>query len=103
MQLYERVDLICEVESNPAPSYRWKLNSTRIYDYQNLTIYSMNYDSYGTYTCEASLKDFPVAIVSTKLVRPGAPIIEAESKQFAYYGSDSAIEVLIEAEPKADV
>jgi hypothetical protein len=95
--------LTCEVDSNPAASIFWKLNGTLIYTYPNITIDSMHYDSYGTYTCEASLKDFPVVSSSVKVIPPGPPIIETDGTQYAYIGYEATIEVVTETEPKVEV
>lgn len=63
----------------------------------------MHHENYGTYTCEARLKNFPVVSTSIKIVKPGPPIIEAVYTQFGSSGSDAIIEALTEAEPQANV
>jgi hypothetical protein len=71
VKLNDELLLNCEVESNPSSNIIWTLNGDMIYSYPTLRITSMKYENYGTYTCTASLKDFPKVSSSIKIVLPG--------------------------------
>ena len=71
VSLKETLHLICEVNSNPVAFVSWKLNGSLIYSFPNYTITSMSHENYGTYTCEAALKDFPTISSSIKVIPPG--------------------------------
>jgi hypothetical protein len=60
-------------------------------------------DNYGTYTCEASLKNYPKVSTSVKIVKPGPPVILAISKQYGNHGYETRMEVFTENEPMANV
>jgi hypothetical protein len=71
VKLNDALTLVCDVDSNPAASIQWTLNETNIYSYPTLTINSMQPESYGTYKCIASLRDFPKISSSVIVVPPG--------------------------------
>ena len=85
----------------------------------------MRKENFGTYTCNASLKDFPTVSSSTTVVPPGnflflfsfiylfenikiwtlgAPIIiQSTSPQYLKYGEKGGIECVIQQQPKQEV
>jgi hypothetical protein len=99
---YDYLVLNCEVDSNPASFITWERNGSMIYSYPTYTINSVTPEDYGTYTCIASLKDFPSVSSSVKILPPGKPIVEASNPQFAIFGRPGQVECLIEKEPKAN-
>ena len=103
VQLFDTLNLACLVDSNPQASYYWKLNGTVVFSYQNYSILSMNNDNYGTYTCEASLKNYPKVTTSVKVIKPGPPIIDAVIEQYGSNGYETRIETVTENEPMANV
>jgi hypothetical protein len=121
----ENLSLKCEVDSNPNSSISWFLNGSHIYSYPVLNINYMRKENFGTYTCNASLKDFPTVSSSTTVVPPGyffifiisiylfgnmnirtlgPPIImQSTSPQYLKYGEKGGIECVIQQQPKQEV
>lgn len=103
VQLKDTLNLVCEVSSNPQAQVIWKHNNLLVYSLNgNLTVPNMKEENYGMYTCEASLKNFPIIASHVKVIPPGAPVIKVEPIQYAYFDSRVNIECYTEVEPKAE-
>ena len=80
--LHDRVNLQCQVDSNPPASYRWLFEDQFEFSGPLLNLELTNLTA-GSYTCQASVAGFPSISQSSRVKLRGPPrIIVRQATQF---------------------